>query len=56
MRIKRIKVTDGEEEFLEIVRNDKNGKPTDFTENEMQTLRSALFDLSNRIRKAAEKI
>ena len=35
---------------------DGNGRPTDFTESELETLRGALFDLSDRIRQSAEKI
>lgn len=35
---------------------DGNGKPTEFTEEETEQLRNALFDLSSRIRIAAEKI
>ncbi len=35
---------------------DGNKKPTTFTEEEREQLRSALFDLSDRIRKAAEHI
>ena len=35
---------------------DGNGKPTDFTEEEKETLKGALCDLSNRIRIAADSI
>lgn len=35
---------------------DGNGKPTEFTKEETEQLRNALFDLSSRIRIAAEKI
>lgn len=35
---------------------DGNGKPTAFTPDEIQLLKEALLDLSNRIRRAAEKI
>ena len=35
---------------------DGNGKPTDFTEEELITLKGALVDLSNRIRKAADTL
>lgn len=35
---------------------DGNGKPTAFTPDEIQLLKDALLDLSNRIRRAAEKI
>ena len=35
---------------------DGNKKPTAFTEKEREQLRSALFDLSDRIRRAAEHI
>ena len=35
---------------------DGNKKPTTFTEEEREQLRSALFDLSDRIRRAAEHI
>lgn len=35
---------------------DGNGKPTDFTEEEKEILKGALYDLSNRIRIAADNI
>lgn len=35
---------------------DGNGKPTQFSSEEKEQLQGALFDLSNRIRKAAEGI
>lgn len=35
---------------------DGNGKPTDFTDEEKETLKGALCDLSNRIRIAADSI
>lgn len=35
---------------------DGNGKPTDFTEEEAEQLRGALYDLSRRIRVAADSI
>lgn len=35
---------------------DGNNKPTEFTDEELITLRGALFDLSSRIRNAAEQI
>ena len=35
---------------------DGNGKTIDFSDKDKETLKNALFDLSNRIRKAAEKI
>lgn len=35
---------------------DGNGKPTQFSAEEKEQLQGALFDLSNRIRKAAEGI
>ena len=35
---------------------DGNGKPTDFTEEEKDILKGALYDLSNRIRIAADNI
>jgi hypothetical protein len=35
---------------------DGNGKPTDFTPEEIENLKGALCDLSNRIRKCAETI
>lgn len=35
---------------------DGNGKPTEFTKEETEQLRNALFDLSSRIRIAAENI
>lgn len=35
---------------------DGNGKPTDFTEEEKNILKGALYDLSNRIRIAADNI
>lgn len=35
---------------------DGNKKPTEFTESEKNQLRGALFDLSDRIRRAAENI
>ncbi len=37
-------------------RRDGNGKPTDFTPEELEQLRGALFDLADRIRRAAESI
>lgn len=35
---------------------DGNGKPTTFTPEEIQTLKGALVDLSDRIRRAADSI
>lgn len=35
---------------------DGNGKPLDFTEKEKEQLRNALFDISDKIRKTAEKL
>ena len=35
---------------------DGNGKPTSFTAEEIEELKGALLDLSNRIRRAAESI
>lgn len=35
---------------------DGNGKPTSFTAEEIEELKGALLDLSNRIRRAAENI
>lgn len=35
---------------------DGNGKPTSFTAEEVEELKGALLDLSNRIRRAAESI
>ena len=35
---------------------DGNKKPTDFTEEEKYTLKAALIDLSERIRRAADRI
>ena len=35
---------------------DGNGKPTDFTQEELQTLKGALCDLADRLRKAAEEL
>ena len=35
---------------------DGNKKPTDFTEEEKYTLKGALIDLSERIRRAADRI
>ncbi len=35
---------------------DGNGKPTNFSEEELATLKGALIDLSNRLRNAADSI
>ena len=35
---------------------DGNGKPTAFTDEELQTLKGALVDLADRIRRASETI
>ena len=42
--------------YNKINRNTVNGKPSEFTPEELQTFKGALCDLSNRIRRVADTL
>lgn len=42
--------------YHKLDRRDGNGKETDFTPEELQQLKGALYDLADRIRKAADTL
>lgn len=42
--------------YHKLDRRDGNGKETDFSPEELEQFKGALFDLSDRIRKAAESL